>query len=269
MKGLVLPLFYIVFCIGCQGNLGTLDAQVNLPNQPGNENSIPPKPTEMNINSGLLLWLNADKLAGENQEPVSLFPDQSGKGNDAFQSDPNKKPILIKNAINGKSAVRFDGNSDQLDISGAKLNLSGAFDVFVVYRTLGTSPLIDQGVFGNGIGNHFQITHDRSSTIYAYVGNGTNHLTNSLASLVPTYTEWSWNGTKEFNSLVLWEKSYVMGQMTSMEVVNNKSDYHIGVASAYWAGDLSEILLFDRVLTQTERKIIQLYFKEKYNLQQI
>lgn len=175
-------------------------------------------------------------------------------------------PILVKNAINGKQALRFDGINDQLDISGAKLGLTGAFDVFVVFRSLGTV-LVDPGVFGNGIGNHFQITHDRGNTIYAYVGVGSNHIIYSLESLLANYVEWTWDGTKSFNSLVVWKNNVVKGQLTSSESVSNIANYHIGIASAYWAGDLSEILLFNRVLPQSERQVIQSYIKDKYDLQ--
>lgn len=252
----------VFFCLGCQDDLGSLQGSVDVANR-----AITPSPvTEMTAKNGLVMWLDAEKVSGSNQQVIGEFLDQSGNGNDARQTVTNKSPILIKNAINGKSVLRFDGVNDQLDISGSKLAITGAFDVFVVFRTLDTTNSPDPGVFGNGIGGHFQITHHLGTEVFGYVGSGVNHAGNKIASLVANYAEWSWDGTRSINGISLWTNNRIVKQITSAESPSKNTDYRIGVSETFWAGDFAEVLLFKRVLAPEERTNVQTYLKSKYGL---
>ena len=49
--------------------------------------------------SGLQLWLKADAGVTLNGSTVSSWIDQSGKGNNALQSNTNRQPLLVNNEI--------------------------------------------------------------------------------------------------------------------------------------------------------------------------
>src|SRR5439155_17313853 len=63
---------------------------------------------------GLKLWLKADALALNNNDPVSTWTDSSGNGNSPTSSG-TKRPTYKTNVLNGKPVVRFDGIDDHLD----------------------------------------------------------------------------------------------------------------------------------------------------------
>lgn len=61
-----------------------------------------------------MLWLDANKgVTVDNQNHVSKWADQSGKGNDAAQSVLSQQPTVTSNVINGASVVRFAWTSYQ------------------------------------------------------------------------------------------------------------------------------------------------------------
>ncbi len=72
----------------------------------------PPSP------DGLALWLRADAgVVRDAQGRVSLWQDQSGKGNDFAEADPELQPLLIEPAAAGRPALRFDGADDSLTLA--------------------------------------------------------------------------------------------------------------------------------------------------------
>ena len=86
---------------------------------------------------GLQLWLKADAGATLNGSTVSKWADQSGKGNDAIQPDSPRQPLLVKDGLNGKPTIRFDGFDDRLGLTGSKL--MSQISLFIVFK-------IDSGV---------------------------------------------------------------------------------------------------------------------------
>ena len=62
------------------------------------------------------LWLRADDITGlSDSDPVSSWPDTSGKNNDANQSTSSAKPTYRINSINELPAVRFDDTDDYFE----------------------------------------------------------------------------------------------------------------------------------------------------------
>ena len=59
--------------------------------------------------AGLHLWLKADAGVTLNGSTVSKWADQSGNGNDAIQLALPRQPLLVKDGLNGKPTIRFDG----------------------------------------------------------------------------------------------------------------------------------------------------------------
>lgn len=97
------------------------------------------------VTSGSLqLWLRADSGVITNSDGfVSQWEDQSGNGNDAFQTNSSLQPTLASTNLFGyKSAVRFNGiqnssNGSYMHGSGL-LNLPDAMTTFTVYNAFST-----------------------------------------------------------------------------------------------------------------------------------
>jgi hypothetical protein len=96
--------------------------------------------------AALKLWLKADAgVTATAAGGVTAWTDFSGNFNSAFQSDVTATPQLVANAINGKPALRFDGGNDYLEAAPSpSLAITGditslfvvKFDDFATYRTV-------------------------------------------------------------------------------------------------------------------------------------
>lgn len=213
--------------------------------------------------AGLRLWLRADAAGNYGQgDPVDRWLDRSGNGNDATQATAGLQPTFQTGVINGLPAVRFDGLDDILTISGAGLGISGAFSFLLVYRS--SNSAADAGVFGNGIDAHAQVTHDVASFIYHYVGSGGNTIFWARGTGVWTVDVFVWDGTLGANGLRDWAEGVLKGQRTSSVQPSSTADYQLGLATSYWGGDIAEVIVYNRALSDDERKRLERYLGRKY-----
>jgi hypothetical protein len=67
---------------------------------------------ELPVSDGLVLWLSADRLEASPGEAVGAWPDRSRANHDATQPDPARRPTLTADAVNGRPALTFDGRSE-------------------------------------------------------------------------------------------------------------------------------------------------------------
>lgn len=83
-----------------------------------------------------VLHLQADQsVTADASGVVSEWDDTSGNANNALQGDPNLSPKLVNSDVNGKPAIRFDGDNDYMEVaSAASLDLSGDVSSFFVVR---------------------------------------------------------------------------------------------------------------------------------------
>lgn len=82
--------------------------------------------------AGLLLWLKADSLSLSDNDPVSLWDDSSGNGNDAGVFGPPDNPIYKVNIINGEPVARFN-NAGNILIT-PNFSLAQPCTIFVVTK---------------------------------------------------------------------------------------------------------------------------------------
>src|SRR6056297_934369 len=57
----------------------------------------------------LHFWLRADSAGFSDGNPVDIWPDISGNGNDFSQSTSAERPTYVLNGIGGQPSVEFDG----------------------------------------------------------------------------------------------------------------------------------------------------------------
>jgi probable HAF family extracellular repeat protein len=214
--------------------------------------------------SGLRGWFKAD--AGMAPGKVNVWPDNSGNGKHAIQMTGAKQPSLVTNAINGRPAVRFTGNTQWMSLPNL---MSGATqgDAFVVTKATADVPSVPGRIWDLGLvsapaaypSSDGMIYESTGSTTGYIVGDPAVSLTNVLMMNVSSKSnEWvaRLNGSQLLRSTtntVSWDTTPCLGG----------SDVY--TANCY-AGDIAEVLIYDRVLTTDEREAVGRYLNTRWSL---
>ncbi len=72
---------------------------------------------ELPVTDGLVMHLDASSISGVSDgNPINVWTDQSGAGNNATQSTSGVQPLYIAGeaAFSGFPVVRFDGSNDYM-----------------------------------------------------------------------------------------------------------------------------------------------------------
>jgi hypothetical protein len=226
---------------------------------------------------GVLLWLSAgaevfsdggSDLLANNGETVDEWRDQSPNFNHAVQNTGTNKPTYLTNQQDGKPALQF--NTDDfmtLSFTNSSTPLSGIF-------------MIDADNSGSGSDSEYLMDIQTGRLVFAHIdgeatfeddngilrGTTWGRFTDAISGLQRLHFE-SATGT----GMRLWRNN-VSQTLTGGSTGNSAIGGDISIASdnsgtgAYFNGLIYEIILYNRVLTTTERDRIDQYFVEKYDL---
>ncbi len=96
--------------------------------------------------ANLELWVAADlELSLADGNPVALWPDQSGSGNDLVQGVGANQPLFRTGIINGLPVVRGDGINDNIRIVNAAMTQPRHAFLVAVYNVFGASDRLFDG----------------------------------------------------------------------------------------------------------------------------
>lgn len=211
------------------------------------------------VQSGLQLWLMADGVA---ESPVGFWKDYSGNGNDAWQGSLPNRPTLTTNALNGKSVVHFTGSAAQYVTLPNFLSGSTAGEALVVLRA--TSTTINSGLwrFGTSAGDYYQ---NANGNVYDGFGSNARYLESRPSQDITQYH--IYNVTSQAGLWQSWIDGVPLYQsktntvaFSSVPLIGANND---GIA---FSGDIAEILVYNRGLTDSERQSAQAYLSAKYGL---
>lgn len=211
-------------------------------------------------NSNISTWID-NNIQGTNRKTVS-------------QTIVNERPKYIFRAFNNFiPAVQFDGSNDNFPFNSTYMN-GGNFTIFAVEqrRSAGTHKYFIGG--GSGV---FHLGYSESSTIrvgqYGVAdANFFDYTINSFKAteIIPrihTFILSSTNGKKYWlNGGSAPDKS-----SNNLSTLSNFSGY-IGIteyssgAPHYFNGDIGEIIIFSRELTDKERIDVEKYLSKKFNI---
>jgi hypothetical protein len=107
--------------------------------------------TPLDLGPRLVTWLDASReVVIDPSGLVQAWMDLSTYGNNAYQTTPANRPMLLEGSLNGRSVIRFDGTYDCLSIGDAEsLNwLRDDFLVEVVMRYINTPGQNDYDAYG-------------------------------------------------------------------------------------------------------------------------
>jgi hypothetical protein len=201
--------------------------------------------------AGLKLWVKADTGVTEAGGLVSGWLDQSGNANDLVQAVPASQPQIVAGAANGLPAVRFDGAGDFLSFS---TRLTAIRTVFWVASADVSSHTGYRFLLGDASTYHFHsgatstIWHASSSS--AAIRSGETRVNGALVNGVTT------ERPTNLSLISLVTTGDVTADALSRDRANDRS----------WWGDVAELIVYERALTEAERQAVEGYLATKYAL---
>jgi PKD repeat protein len=210
--------------------------------------------------SGMLLWLKADMgVTADSSGNVSQWTDQSGIGNNAFQSIAANQPVLVSNQFNGLPVVRFNG-PNSLSLPYNMMQGAQAGEIIVVTKQTDTQDqanvLFD---FGTGYGARYY-------DVYHYDDFGTNDISaippeseSALQQYHVYNTSITADGTStySFNGVPEWTRTGLAVGFSQFPDIG-------GGFGGSFTGDMVEVILYSRVLSAAERGTIYGYLAQRY-----
>lgn len=233
----------------------------------------------------LQIWYNGDKsnttnfnVAPTNGADISQWKDISGTGHNLNQSgNASNKPQWYSNVLNGLGVVRFNGvgqgTTESLNINPISWmrNLSG-FTMFVIAaaRTTGSAQTVTTTDTSG-----FKIFHNGSYWGVAASGG-------SLLTTAPVIAgqfdilAFVFDGTKSDNAGRLrfrhnreWESGTYTGTVGTA-TSNTSTYFYIGTNETnngnYFQGDVAEVLMFTRTLSESELQNIENYITNHWGV---
>lgn len=229
--------------------------------------------------TGLSLWLVAQDLVdagAADASSVSPWHERIAKDkNDATEA--TNKPIIKTSIINSLAVVRFDGTNDQLAIPDRTYWTPNNFDQSVFMVAQKTAAATADNIAGkagtlyewsaqNTTGSKMQITYYQTAgATHAAVTTTTGIVDNSPFIFAFTYeylvkvSAWLNGGTKDTSTSF-------SGTMTDSSETIKLGQRGDASGNGFWAGDIAEVIMFNRVLTPAEVNTVIAYLGTKYGI---
>ncbi|MBN8706763.1 MAG: T9SS type A sorting domain-containing protein [Bacteroidetes bacterium] len=242
---------------------------------------------------GLVLWLRADTLVTKDASNfVSTWGDLSDQGNNFSQATSSKQPLWVDAALNSEPTVRFDGSNDVLG-SLKSLNLTAGASIFIVAKNRirkTNNGLFRVAAAETGVASDLELYWEAGS-IPTTGGNfvassnrpatGTTGFTwkrdNDAGPVSGTYyvmtNRYISNGFHDYftNSKGMEMNSASMQTMqlplsANIGFIGVGVNSAIGEATYYHDGDIAEIMVFDRSVSNEQKIFIESRLAAHYGI---
>jgi Secretion system C-terminal sorting domain len=240
--------------------------------------------------NGLQLWLKSDAGIVHNDYNVSSWQDQSGNGYNAIQSNADRQPFLGFDQLIGKPVLAFDGTNDKLGFTGSITMTQLSFFIVMKQYQGATTPDEEVPITFGGIDmnlgkQYFFVTRDpivSDPDNHIAVGFSPDYSALASSNYIATYGEWKYytivTNHTIWNTKIRWNGidatiSHI-GSNASLSVPLGDSlgrGGGIGGADNVPEGtlaarcDIAELILYNRVVSDSEVLVIEGYLSQKYN----
>jgi hypothetical protein len=221
-------------------------------------NAAFPKHTLPAVADDPVMWVDADAIEGlSDGDTVSTWYNLTGSDNN-FAKGSSGNPVYKVNQLGGRPVVRFDGG---INTYFAFNRISDINTVFWVIRedrdATGGRFLLGDGDLGSDTyhfhrGGNGEMWHGTYTS--ANIRNGTTRINGRVV-----------NGTQT----KMPTQYSVISLVTTGNVQANRfvKDRNIGPQARSWDGDLAELLIYNRALSDSEERAVGRYLQQKYSLQ--
>jgi hypothetical protein len=275
-------------------------SDVEQPNGAGAESLAP---DDEQLAGALQLWLKADSITADDGSPVHVWPDQSGRGHDLTATACVRKngtgtpPVfVVASRVNGRAAVRFVAGNGMAGSPDHPLDIHGDAAVTIIlagrWTPLTAGPPYDNVLM---IGNpaapenpgkpwaaYLEIDRQADSLDFAggwandaMLGRGSAQLLYNAPRII-TVTKSPGPmtaGTRFFFEGV--PSTEMLGREltgnTAVPDIQHRDDIGVSIGkgvgfSGSVSGDYSEVIVYNRVLADVERRGVEQYLAVKYGL---
>ncbi|HEY4106748.1 MAG TPA: hypothetical protein VGM44_22765 [Polyangiaceae bacterium] len=217
---------------------------------------------------GLSLWLRADQGVTQKNNLVQEWLDQSGQHMDAIQSAANVQPTFKNDGLNGKPALDFDGMADFMKLPAGFADFSQGLSMFIVANaTDGSCASMLEMSNGSEVQDislglyqaawQYEVEDDDAA-------GGVIDPMNPRPALIAAIQSASGDVELRQNSNLIDQE-----QFTAAEVVLRQDNF-IGqtlyASCGYFRGQISEILVYDRAVTDKEVLAIEGYLEDRWQI---
>lgn len=241
--------------------------------------TVLPKSDPVPSREGLVMWLKADSLKLKDGSPVAEWKDSSSNAMDTAQPEAAGRPVFVGKAIGNSPAVRFDGKDDHLivDQTPGLLFTFAKSTIIAVVRPKSGGAIVSQA--------HTNL----------HVAPGPDSRLGYGSSYPVAGGQYEWPQIRSTKGGVLPAGKPAVCSMvhsgdqpgeTALFVNGHRDDngtafpYHRTsairpyVGCAYrqrspFQGDIAEVIIYSRALSNTERGAIEKYLREKYGLAKV
>ena len=225
------------------------------------------------MKTNLQLWLK-----GENYSD-GTWTDSSGFSRNATQTNSANKPSIREHGINGQTGIFFAGD-DFLEVSFDSALNSNEFTVFVVARATATGdkPILDSVTNGYGLSLDVQTNTANSDFTAKWVDTGGADSKNSspfkielarYEGAILGYTMEDTDSNNTSDKVSIFFNGAGVGTETSGVDYTGASSGNLRIGydgSSYFTGDMYEVLIYNSVLSDSDRQNVEGYLARKYNI---
>lgn len=223
-------------------------------------------PTPLTV-SGIQLWLDGSDPAGNENTTtpadgtaLATWVDKSGRKRNATQATALLQPLFKSNIQGGKGVIRFDGSNDSMATAAFSSAIAVPYTQFVVFKTSVYKAF--NVVLGDVTTLSAMGVHGDSTKMYLFNGAVANvGITNTSFNLL--YTEW--NGASTQISVNGGATSTVNPGTTRTTLSGLRIGSNSDLSNPF-AGDIAEIIIYNRALSAAEVLNINNYLKNKWGV---
>ena len=226
--------------------------------------------------TNLVLWLKADvgveeadASVPEDTDPITLWNDQSGYGNNAIVGGGTPSYNVSDAGFGNRPSIQFvDGDTEWLQVADAdELDDTDEISIFYVYRP------------DNGSGTRAHLSKrngNNNQQSYVFFENGSQNSRinnrNDAGAGINGGTTYINSITYEPNSFNHFLNQAVGGPVSGAgaSIANNASNLQIGAFNPgdnrTFDGRMAEIIIFREYLTDAQRIVVETYLASKYGI---
>ena len=235
--------------------------------------------TQPDALDGLAFWVRADTGVTTNASGnVTEWADQSGRGNHAVAADAAAPQfVAVEAELNSHPTLRFNGTSQRMTVA-TRILTNGITGCTVIAMAKATK-IEDSTIIGmrTGMGNpFFQLDTDNTGKPRFIVRNSDTLTANALGPQARTNIWGMYAGRLHKGSGTVWTNRLYFSSPVSEAVATanfgantdlTSGDQYIGGLSfAYWKGDIAEVMVYERVLSEAELGGILDYLADRHKM---
>ena len=221
------------------------------------------------VTTGQVLWLDANDCTTvtleDDSNKVTSWADKGINGYVITQSNSDRRPLYINNSVNGNSVIKFDGIDDYL-LNTSFFNFDDITVIAVGTYDVGDNSQCMLNISQNASGNGALMQYRTDSTIFSSYDGTTDE--SSFEETLPTMRIFT--GVSDGESDYYYVNGNMHDKTDSANITSTTNRLYLGSNAAlsgyFLKGNIAEIIVYDRVLSNSERESVEGYLAEKYGI---